>query len=465
MLNDLKELLSFESVLSKPEQNAPFGKNMRETLDWFLEKAESYGLKTGDLDGYCGFAEYGDGKEMIGILCHLDVVPAGNGWSCPPYSLTIEDGCLYGRGVVDNKGCAIIALNILKELKEKNIPLKNRIRLIAGCNEENGSACMKHYKTAGEIPKMSIVPDSDFPVINSEKGILHICASIPADNEFLMSVIKFEAGSRPNVVPDLCSVTIKKDSPIYEKLAAINCGKINNDIFKTPVLAKQIIGANFKPADFSVHIFEDNIVIEARGISGHAMSPHKADNAAYKMFSLLTALYGGKGGETIRSINKLLCEPLSLERLGLALKDGKSGALTMNLGIIKFENNSLDLTLDFRLPLCAGNVEVIKKLENSLPENSKVKLLHYAENLYIEENNPLIQTLLKVYHESTGFEPFTVQTGGGTYARELPHSVAFGPTFPDTVTNIHNVDERISIEQFEKLYEIYYKAILELDKL
>lgn len=465
MLSDLNELLSIESVMSEKSDNAPFGKPLRKTLDWFLAKAKSYGLKACDLDGYCGYAEYGDGEQMISFLCHLDVVPAGGGWTYPPYALTVEEGYLYGRGVVDNKGSAVTALHILKKLKEKNVKLKNRIRLIVGLNEENGSNCIKHYKECAEIPKMSIVPDSDFPIINSEKGILHLLVSIPADPLFIESVHKFDAGSRANVVPDNAKITIKKGSPLYEKLKSNACGNDFSAIFSSPELAKIIVGESNKIKDYSCNVFEDSLVIETRGISGHAMCPDRADNAIHKIFALLKGVGSPTSGETSALINELFCSPLSPQRLGLDKKDDKSGELTMSLGIIKYESNIINLTLDFRLPLCVPHTDVVQKIKAKLPHNAKVEILHNAKNLYIEESDPMIQTLLKVYHNKTGLPPYTVQTGGGTYARELPHSVAFGPTFPGTVTNIHNADERISIEQFEKLYDIYYEAALELDKL
>ncbi len=465
VLSDLSELLKIESVMSQPAPGAPFGEKMRETLDWFLNKAASYGLKTGNFDGYCGFAEYGEGDALIGILGHLDVVPAGGGWSYPPYALTSADGYLYGRGVVDNKGSVIIALHILKHLKENNIKLKNRIRLIVGCNEENGSRCMKYYKEHGEIPKMSIVPDSDFPIINSEKGILHLSVKILADEVFCSSILKLEAGSRPNVVPDNAKTDIKKDSVLYEKISRLCGGAVSNSLFSSPAIASAIISSGAKLNDFSVHIFEDKIQIETYGVSGHAMAPHKADNAVHKIFTLLEALGSPVSGQTACTVNKLFASPLAAERLGIACKDDKSGSLTMNLGIIDFKENSLFLTLDLRLPLCADKDEIVKKIGSALPLGGQVQILHYAENLYLDENCKLVQTLLKAYCSVTGEKGYTVQTGGGTYARELPDSVAFGPTFPDTVTNIHNADERISIEQFDKLYDIYYRAILDLDNI
>ena len=132
MLNDLNKLIAVKSVMGEPEEGAPFGKGPRAALDAFLEIASGYGLKVKNENGYCGWAEIGEGKDMIGILGHLDVVPAGEGWSHNPYSLVCENGLLMGRGVTDDKGPTVAALHALKQLKESGVKLKHRVRLIVG---------------------------------------------------------------------------------------------------------------------------------------------------------------------------------------------------------------------------------------------------------------------------------------------------------------------------------------------
>ncbi len=464
MLDDLKELMEIESVMSAPEDGAPFGKNLRKTLDLFLEKAASYGMKTENMGGYCGYAEIGSGKSCIGILCHLDVVPAGDGWSYPPYSLTLDGGYLYGRGVADDKGPAIAALHVLKRLKDENVKLNHRVRLIVGCNEENGSACMKHYVGCGEIPAASFVPDSDFPIIGSEKGILHLKISLPADKTFNDNVEYMSAGNRPNVVPDKAVMRLKNGGAAAEKIREIAKTHQANAIFCTENICKALLGGGINIDDLSARLFENYVEVEARGIAGHAMAPEKGDNAIFKLFTFLNALICPESGETIETINRLLCSPLSAERLGIACKDERSGALTINFGAVKFENNKLILTLDLRLPLCANKDDVINKIMSALPKNARCDVMHHAKNLYADENGALVKTLLGVYASVTGNETYIVKSGGGTYARELPNAVAFGPTFPNAETFIHNADERLKLEDLNKVCEIYYQAVIALDK-
>ena len=195
MLNDLSEVIAINSVESeRTASDAPFGQNLRNALDWFLNKASSYGLKVSENHGYYGWAEYGEeGAPLIGIPAHIDIVPVGEGWTGDPLKLRIEDGKAYGRGVADDKGPLVASLWAIKRLREEKLPLRHRVRLIVGCNEESGSECLKKYALEDEIPVMSFVPDADFPVINSEKGLLHLKASLSLDESFSSNISSISA--------------------------------------------------------------------------------------------------------------------------------------------------------------------------------------------------------------------------------------------------------------------------------
>ena len=143
MKADLREPVSFNSVHADDEK--PFGSTNRRVLDKALELMNEKGLRTENVDYYCGFGETGSGDKLIGILAHLDVVPAGEGWNTDPFVMVEKDGFVYGRGVSDDKGGAVASMYALKYLIDEKYPLKKRVRLILGCNEETGSACIAHY--------------------------------------------------------------------------------------------------------------------------------------------------------------------------------------------------------------------------------------------------------------------------------------------------------------------------------
>ena len=461
MLNDLAEIIEIPSVLGEAKEGAPFGIECRRALDWFLAKAESYGFRTCNMDGYCGYAEYGEGDTCIGVLCHLDVVPAGEGWTTDPYKLVVENGYLYGRGVVDDKGSVVMCLHALKDIKESAIKLKRRIRIIAGCNEEHGSECIKYYVKHGEIPAMSFVPDADFPIINSEKGILHIMYSMPLDDFFSKNIAYISGGESYNVVPDRAKVSIFKDSELGKQLLEICGGKISDKLFSSPQVVGGLLAEGERISDYKAIDDGEVITIEAKGVAGHAMAPANADNAIWKLFKFLGCF---TSDEIVTFMNKYICTDLSADALGIYKCDEESGDLTVNMGIIKVDDDRLYFTLDMRLPISASHEEVKKEIISKIPGKGKVEEETFSPNLYIDKNSTLVQTLLRVYKDCTGNDGHCLICGGGTYARQLPNAVAFGPTFEGVDSSIHNIDENVSIEQFYKAAEIYERAMIELAK-
>jgi len=412
MLAELDELIKIESLLSPAKANAPFGGNMRKTLDWFIDKAKSYGLKAYEKNGYYGVAEIGEGEKCFAFAAHLDVVEAGNGWSVPPFSLTQKNGYLYGRGVVDNKGPAVVMLHVLKAIADSGVTLNHRIRLIAGCNEESGSLCLKKYAEADEIPAFTLVPDADFPVIYSEKGIMFV------------------------------QLTRKVCDAFAKRVSALSFG-----------------GANLNMIPNTAQAVADGKKIVTQGVAGHAMAPEKADNAAWKLFNKLKDI-----APIAKDAYKLFCRADAKDVLGIDYADEKSGTLTMSLDKGEYDGKILTLTFDIRLPLCADKDAIVAKMEKAF--KAKAAILAYKENLFIDPKSKLVAALTDIYQKQTGDKKSVPKKiGGGTYARELPNAIAFGATFPKTETFIHNADERISEEHFYKWFDIYYAAAAELDKL
>ena len=138
MIDTLKDLISYPSVSEETDNpNMPFGINCKNVLERFLEIATNMGFRTKNVDNYCGYVEFGEGEELVGILGHLDVVPAleEDGWTTPPFTADIRDGKLYGRGSIDDKGPVIASLYAMKTIMD-NCKISKRVRLFVGLNEE-----------------------------------------------------------------------------------------------------------------------------------------------------------------------------------------------------------------------------------------------------------------------------------------------------------------------------------------
>lgn len=460
LIENLATLVKFESVEAPAAgDNAPFGKEVRRALDAFLAMAKEAGLRTGENRGYYGWAETGDeGKPLIGIAAHIDVVPAEKSDERDPFTLSIIDGRAYGRGTADDKGPIAAALEVLKRLGE-GAPLRHRVRLIVGCNEETGSKCLKRYAAEDEIPSVTLVPDGDFPVINSEKGILHLSASVPPDPAFRECVMSLAAGERVNVVPARAEAVLNPSPPTVKRLVSLAPG---GDVFRLPRVAEMMTITGGRSEDLAMET-AGAVKVTAAGVAAHGSTPEKGENALWKMLAFIA---GGCGSDVAAALTEKFCRPDAAEAIGIYAEDHSSGALTMNIGLCRYDGAAITLGLDLRLPLSADADETERKIAAALPRGSVVTRERFTPNLYEAEDSPLVTTLLSVYSRVTGERsPRPIRTGGGTYARELPSALAFGPTFPGETTDIHGADENIGVRDLYRLADIYYAAIKELDAL
>lgn len=251
ILQDISEIIKINSEQSAPEAGAPFGKGNRAALDYFLSLAQKFGFETHDIDGYAGEVIFGEGEEFA-ILAHLDVVPAGSGWTHEPYGGEIDYTArrIWGRGTMDDKGPAIIALYALKALKDEGFKPNRKIKFIVGCNEESGWGCIDYYKKHAHMPDEGISPDADFPVIYAEKGILQLKLKFDVSGNFSVN-----GGERPNMVCDLC--TVKKGGKLHTFRGKSAHGSTPEKGVNAILPALEFLGLN----DIKHMLFEDGFGI------------------------------------------------------------------------------------------------------------------------------------------------------------------------------------------------------------
>ncbi|MEG2413500.1 MAG: M20/M25/M40 family metallo-hydrolase, partial [Clostridia bacterium] len=195
-------------------------------------------------------------------------------------------------------------------------------------------------------------------------------------------------------------------------------------------------------------------ILSSTGIPAHASTPSLGKNA---LWSILTYLSDNLGGE-YSTLAKLFCNNDG-SGLDLAISDGKSGKLTCNLGVIRLtDDDKLELTLDVRFPISYSKDFVADKIRAKLP-TAKVEIIHFHDPHFIPPETKLVSTLLAVYNNAMNVNEKPLAIGGGTYARALECGVAFGPMFPGQPSTIHQKDEFVTLQDFRKMYEIYYNAI------
>ena len=438
MIDTLQKWIRVPSVKGEAAPGAPFGKEVRSMLDMALADCEQMGFKTQNFDGYIAHADLGEGsdEDALAILAHLDVVPEGDGWKYPPSGAVIENGRMYGRGTSDDKGPAVAALYAMKAVKDVGIPLRRKVRLILGCDEESGWEDIAHYNKVATMPRMGFSPDASYPIINIEKGICRLELHGVLSNEGLQ-VIAFNNGERPNVIPGRASALVAGDAATVAQAEAA---------------AKKLD----IPAE--VQLTDKGVSITVTGISGHAAYPETARNANGEMLLLLREL--GVQGDL-----RLLADKIGLdykgEGLEISVSDGISGYLTCNLGIIRAGEGGVYATLDIRYPVMTNPDMIIKNVSASLP-GMRVEAMEVKEPHHVPAGSELVQNLLDAYHEVTGYERKCLYTGGGTYARSLQEGVAFGASFPQDEDLAHQANEYADIEGLYKNIKIFALAIVKL---
>lgn len=183
MISHIIDVVKIPSVESEAIDGAPFGEAVNNALLKALEISEELGFKTKNIDGYMGYAEFGEGEDYVGVFGHLDVVPVGEGWINPPFSGHIEDGKIFSRGVLDNKGPIMSALYGLYAIKESGLKLTKPVRIVFGTDEESGFTDLDYYLSKEKPPVMGFTPDCKYPVVYGERGRAKIRVKVDIDNE------------------------------------------------------------------------------------------------------------------------------------------------------------------------------------------------------------------------------------------------------------------------------------------
>lgn len=455
LLSDLKGLLKIKSVLDEENgtEDAPFGEGVKEALLYLLNKGEESGFTVKNLDNLAGHIEYGSGEEIIGVLCHVDVVPEGDGWSYDPYGAEIHNGNMYARGAIDDKGPTMAAYYGLKIVKELGLPISKRVRLIVGTDEESNWRCVRHYFEHEEMPTMGFAPDADFPIIHAEKGISSVDLNyIPkksnANDTSSYTVVNFDAGRRYNMVPDYAEV----------KLNYLRNPEIITESFTEFLQEHNLTGETY--------VDEKNITLSVQGISAHAMQPEKGTNAAlYLACFLAKQNIDQQAKDYFTFIANYLFNDTRGKNLQVNYEDDISGELTVNAAIFKYDATGGKIGLNFRYPV-TFNMEDGKDTIEKVAKSNGLEITHFTNSKphHVDKDHPLIKTLQHVYEEQTGEKAELLAIGGGTYARALDAGVAFGPIFPGKPDVAHQKDEYVEIEELLRACAIYAQAIYELAK-
>lgn len=427
----IKKIVSFPSVLNEGENGTPFGQAIQDVLEETLQLCSSLGFTTYiDPEGYYGYAEYGIQKEVLAILCHLDVVPEGdtNLWNSAPFDCIERDGKLYGRGTQDDKGPSMMALYAVKALMDAGVTFNKRIRFIFGTDEETLWRCMNRYNTIEEQATYGFAPDSSFPLIYAEKGLLQARLLGKGSDD-----LQLEVGNAYNVVPARASYKGEDVEAVKKALDQLGFEYV------------------FKNDEITVY-----------GLAQHAKDAPHGINALIRLAKALVSIHQNP---TLDFLANCVDEDGKGLNIFGAVEDEPSGNLSFNAAGLTLRKDLTEVRLDIRIPVLADK----EKLVQQLTDKAKAYGLEYEEfdylaPLYVPLDSELVTTLLDVYREKTGDQSPAISSGGATFARTMPNCVAFGAMFPESIQTEHQENENIVLEDAYRAMEIYAQAIYRLTR-
>lgn len=447
-ISDLVAIPSTEDLASAdPQQNAPFGEGPRAALTAALDLAASMGLQVTDVDGYLGFADLpGCGPKQLGIIGHVDVVPAGPGWNFDPFAVTRKDGYLIGRGVIDDKGpilCALYAVKFWRDLlAEHGQQFPHTVRVLFGANEETGMADVAYYQQRYADPDFLFTPDAEFPVCYGEKGLYG--ATVTSGPLEGGRILELKAGAATNAVPG-------------EAFAVVEGAD-----------------ANQLPATLGIAVtpHESGVRIHAQGKSAHASLPDQGQSAIHLLVNYLLdqGLCSPAENEYLQLVERLT-RTWDGSALGIDCECPDFGKLTVVGGTLELKNGRLVQTLDARLPRTADPDSITSELQQvAQAAGATYEVTRNIAPFMVDPNGPEVAALIQTYNQVSGenAQPFTM--GGATYAREFSRAVSFGPEkpwqeVPAWVGGMHGPDEGVSEELLKQALKIYIFAIARLQDL
>ncbi len=462
MAADLARLIQAPSVRG-PDRGAPVA-GIAQALDVARELSERAGLRYRQIEDWVGYADLGEGSETVGVLLHLDVVPAGEGWTHPPFSGALVDGEVWGRGAQDDKGPVISVLHAAEAVARSGAPFQRRLRVIFGTDEESGVwTDIARYLECEPAPTLGFVPDGCFPITSGEKGVLNVDLVAPANRDAPargITVTSLWAGERANIVPGSARAVLRSTaSP--ESLAEALAHRA--DAYNS-THAKAAIGARVE---------REGVVVTAAGQIAHGSDPAGGHSALLDLVDFLDAedLTENGPGQMVRFLSSRVGFDLCGERLGLFARHSFVGCTTVNIGVVSTGlDGACRAEANIRIPVGRTISDMVSGLERATGAHNRatghgLRVDHVGaghEPLYIEPDSELVRALSRAFEASTGQPADLKAIGGTTFAKAMPNMVAFGPGMEGDPGCAHQVDERTSVAVLVRNALIYASAIREL---
>ncbi|MEA2339550.1 MAG: succinyl-diaminopimelate desuccinylase [Thermoanaerobaculia bacterium] len=403
---------------------------------------------------------------VLGLMVHGDVQPVeADEWFFPPFGGKFDETYVYGRGSADDKGPLVEALLAMKSLEQSGIARTHTVRLLVGSDEESTNKDVSTYLQTHQPPDYTLVVDSNFPVVAGEKAwnslsLTTDALSVRPGAAKNWIVDSIEAGLATSIVPERAEVKLKWKSaqPLNwdPLIAAINAAPRPKDTR----VATQAIG--------------DVLRVVTYGHSAHAgVNLEGGRNALVALARVLDGKLPAGGANDLLAFVRAAGTDIYGTGLGITDRDPLWGRYAVNIATIKpnLDNPDLStLTINIRRTPPRTGPQLKAKMETFVAAfNKRTGASLKATGFYDDEplsfnpNAKIIRRLLADYAAATGEKnPKPAISGGGTYAKRLPNSIAFGMWFPDKPYPGHDVNEKNPIADLQKGTKVLIHALVDL---
>lgn len=456
----LSEVIRFPTYEHNAEAHA-------EQKAWLMKTAADLGFVARDAGKITEIELPGpENAPVLGLVIHGDVVPVEAGeWHFPPFEGRVENGYVLGRGAVDDKGPLIQALLAMKALAESGIVRTHTVRLLVGSEEESGSTEIAEYLKTHAAPDYSLVLDSMFPVVVGEKawdGLAIASTLTERDASKPYAVHELTAGLSPSIVPDRAEVKLRW------REGTLDWTKIAAELRATKM-----------PEGTRIVVGEDGEILRvvAYGTSTHAgMNLEGGRNALVALARALEGKLPRGGADDLLAFARLAGQDLHGTGLGIRDRDPIWGRYGVNVATVKPSKNDatkqvLFINLRRIPPRTAAQIRAhLETVVRDFNTRTGASLAVLADESYFQDeplgfdpNAKLVKRLMRVYARATGEKnPKPAISGGGTYAKRLPNSIAFGMWFPGKPYPGHDLNEKMPVADLERGARVLIHALVDL---
>lgn len=440
MLEDLAELVAVPSVAKVGKDGLPFGAECREVLRRFETIARRMGFETAIHDDIALTVEWGGKPLQLGLMAHLDVVDAGDGWDTEPYTVVQLPDRLVGRGVADDKGPAIAALYAMDAIRTFCPDLPYGVQLWLGSAEEIGSPDLKQYLKSHRLPPIMLTPDSMEPLCTGESAKHRPDFGAKWQCEDVTPRVKvLQGGKVRNAIPG--------------EAEAVVLGLTAADV-------QPIADAWSKEAEvaFTLADTADGLHIRAVGRIAHIGIAETGRNAQTALIALLSKLPLADCASTraIRDLARLFPHgDMSGRAMGLTVRDDIMGASRTNFTTCYLDDEGFRGQFDSRGPTNATPENYSLLIDAALREAGFTVAESAMDGAhYVPDEAPIVRAMQKLWHQVWGFTPKGEFSFGGTYAHHIDGAIAFGIGAPGVDMLLHKANEFLPLGDLDRQVEL-----------